>query len=70
MLFVILLSIIIHCSDRDQMQREQALAQFKRGDMPILVATAVAARGLDIKDVDHVSVCLHFVVYFTNFIYV
>ena len=32
----------------------QALRDFKSGKMPILVATAVAARGLDIKDVMHV----------------
>jgi probable ATP-dependent RNA helicase DDX4 len=41
-------------SDRDQSQRETALTDFKRGRMPILVATQVAARGLDIKGVDHV----------------
>lgn len=32
--------------DRLQSQREMALADFKSGRMPILVATAVAARGL------------------------
>ena len=32
----------------------QALRDFKSGLRPILVATAVAARGLDIKDVMHV----------------
>ena len=40
--------------DRLQREREQALADFKTGRMPILVATAVAARGLDIKGVAHV----------------
>ncbi|XP_076645494.1 ATP-dependent RNA helicase vasa isoform X2 [Halictus rubicundus] len=40
--------------DRFQSQREEALADFKRGKMAILVATAVAARGLDIKNVSHV----------------
>ncbi|CAG0881058.1 unnamed protein product [Darwinula stevensoni] len=40
--------------DRLQREREEALADFKAGRMPILVATAVAARGLDIKDVAHV----------------
>ena len=40
--------------DRMQSEREQALRDFKSGKMPILVATAVAARGLDIKDVMHV----------------
>ena len=32
----------------------QALEDFKAGRMPILVATAVAARGLDIPNVMHV----------------
>lgn len=40
--------------DRLQRQREEALADFKSGRMSILVATAVAARGLDIKNVSHV----------------
>merc|ERR1719351_268159 len=40
--------------DRLQREREEALNDFKTGRMPILVATAVAARGLDIKDVAHV----------------
>ena len=40
--------------DRLQRQREEALADFKSGKMAILVATAVAARGLDIKNVAHV----------------
>lgn len=37
--------------DRDQQQRENALEAFKSGDNPILVATDVAARGLDISNV-------------------
>ena len=41
--------------DRLQREREQALQDFKRGDRPILVATAVAARGLDIPNVGHVN---------------
>jgi len=40
--------------DRLQRQREEALADFKSGRMGVLVATAVAARGLDIKNVYHV----------------
>ncbi|RWS16267.1 putative ATP-dependent RNA helicase DDX4-like protein [Dinothrombium tinctorium] len=40
--------------DRFQRQREEALYDFKSGRMPILVATSVASRGLDIKDVRHV----------------
>lgn len=37
--------------DRDQQQREFALEAFKSGENPILVATDVAARGLDISNV-------------------
>jgi ATP-dependent RNA helicase DDX3X len=40
--------------DRQQWQREEALQAFKSGNIPILVATAVAARGLDIPNVTHV----------------
>jgi ATP-dependent RNA helicase DDX3X len=35
--------------DRSQAQREDALKSFKHGRTPILVATSVAARGLDIS---------------------
>ena len=40
--------------DRQQREREEALKTFKMGETPVLVATAVAARGLDIKGVEHV----------------
>lgn len=40
--------------NKSQGQRERALAAFKKGDMKVLVATDVAARGLDIPDVRHV----------------
>ncbi|XP_067108095.1 ATP-dependent RNA helicase DDX3X-like isoform X10 [Osmerus mordax] len=40
--------------DRSQRDREEALQQFRSGRCPILVATAVAARGLDISNVKHV----------------
>jgi superfamily II DNA/RNA helicase len=38
--------------DRRQRDRERTLDQFKKGDLPVLVATNVAARGLHIDDVD------------------
>lgn len=37
--------------DKSQFERDRALLDFKRGDLPILVCTDVAARGLDVKDV-------------------
>ena len=37
-----------------QQEREEALRDFKTGKAPILVATSVAARGLDIPNVKHV----------------
>jgi ATP-dependent RNA helicase DDX3X len=40
--------------DRKQFEREAALAAFKCGETPVLVATDVAARGLDIPNVAHV----------------
>ena len=40
--------------DRSQSQREAALAKFRNGECRILVATDVAARGLDIDGVEHV----------------
>ena len=40
--------------DKSQPQRTQALAEFKQGAVRVLVATDVAARGLDIEDLPHV----------------
>nr|XP_055107635.1 probable ATP-dependent RNA helicase DDX4 isoform X2 [Symphalangus syndactylus] len=40
--------------DREQREREQALGDFRCGKCPVLVATSVAARGLDIENVQHV----------------
>ncbi|NXV83569.1 DDX4 helicase, partial [Atlantisia rogersi] len=40
--------------DREQREREIALQDFRSGKCPVLVATSVAARGLDIENVQHV----------------
>ena len=48
-----ILAVAIH-GDKNQQQRTQALAEFKHGDMQILVATDVAARGIDIEKLSHV----------------
>jgi ATP-dependent RNA helicase RhlE len=40
--------------DKSQGQRERALARFERGDVEVLVATDVAARGIDVADITHV----------------
>ncbi|ORZ05155.1 P-loop containing nucleoside triphosphate hydrolase protein [Lobosporangium transversale] len=41
-------SMTIH-GGKDQVDRDSAIADFKSGDCPILIATSVAARGLDVK---------------------
>ncbi|XP_059316276.1 DEAD-box ATP-dependent RNA helicase 52C-like isoform X2 [Lycium ferocissimum] len=46
-------SIAIH-GDKVQFERERALKSFKSGHTPVLVATDVAARGLDVPNVAHV----------------
>ena len=40
--------------NKSQGQRERALAEFKGGQTPILVATDIAARGIDVSGVSHV----------------
>jgi ATP-dependent RNA helicase RhlE len=40
--------------DKSQGQRERALARFEAGEVDALVATDVAARGLDVDDITHV----------------
>jgi ATP-dependent RNA helicase RhlE len=46
-------SIAIH-SNRTQSQRERALDGFKRGKYRVLVATDIAARGIDVSGISHV----------------
>ena len=55
--FLVWSAIFLICTlktRRLQREREEALFDFRTGDKPILVATAVAARGLDIPNVAHV----------------
>lgn len=44
--------------DKSQGERDWVLGQFRNGKSPILVATDVAARGLDIKDIRLASLYL------------
>ncbi len=46
-------AVAIH-GNRSQRQREQALARFQAGHVPTLVATDVAARGIDVERISHV----------------
>jgi superfamily II DNA/RNA helicase len=46
-------AVAIH-GDKSQSQRERALARFHAGDTDTLVATDVAARGIDVTDITHV----------------
>ena len=41
-------------SDRTQSQRQNALASFKQGQYRVLVATDIAARGIDVEGISHV----------------
>ena len=46
-------AVALH-GDLDQPSRMAALDRFRRGETPLLIASDVAARGLDIPDVSHV----------------
>jgi ATP-dependent RNA helicase RhlE len=46
-------SAAIH-GDKSQNQREQSLDRFRKGKMRVLVATDVASRGIDVKELTHV----------------
>ena len=40
--------------DRSQVERNRAMSRFASGDVRVLVATDVAARGIDVEGVTHV----------------
>lgn len=42
-------------SDRTQAERESTLNKFRKGEINVIVATDVMARGIDIKDLDLVN---------------
>ena len=46
-------ALAIH-SDKTQAARNRAMESFRKGDLQILVATDVAARGIDLQDLSHV----------------
>jgi len=48
------IKVAVMHGDRSQSQRERALAQFSSGKVTTLVATDVAARGLDLEAIAHV----------------
>jgi ATP-dependent RNA helicase DDX3X len=41
-------------SDRTQREREDAMRAFRNGSTPILIATGVTARGIDVRNVKYV----------------
>lgn len=47
-------SVALYHGELDQFQREDAISMFNNGSAPILVATDLAARGLDIKGVKNI----------------
>ncbi|KAJ1960395.1 ATP-dependent RNA helicase dbp2, partial [Dimargaris xerosporica] len=46
-------ALAIH-GDKKQQERDWVLNEFRRGSNPIMVATDVASRGIDVKDVKYV----------------
>lgn len=56
--------------DKSQGERDYVLSQFRTGRSPVLVATDVAARGLDIKDIRLVPlniICFDYPLFRCNF---
>lgn len=41
--------MLVVAGDKDQHQRTMTLNNFKNGQVPVMIATDVAARGLDVK---------------------
>ncbi|MCK5068010.1 MAG: DEAD/DEAH box helicase, partial [Bacteroidales bacterium] len=41
-------------SDKEQAQRERTMQNFRQGELKVLIATDVSARGIDIPDVEYV----------------
>ncbi len=48
------INVLALSSDQSKQERERALQQFRQGEVNILVATDLAARGLDVDDVTHI----------------
>ena len=48
-----IVAVSLH-GDKSQGQRQKALAQFRSGEVPVLVATDVAGRGIDVSNISHV----------------
>lgn len=54
--FLMMEGLDVDCihGDIPQKKREAVMARFRRGELPVFVATDVAARGIDVDDVDAV----------------
>jgi len=44
---------VLH-GDKTQMHRQNILEEFRSGETPVLIATDLAARGIDIEDISHI----------------
>ena len=55
--------------DKSQPERDSVLNQFRSGRTPVLVATDVAARGLDVKDIRYIYIYIYIScnIYLTEF---